>query len=256
MKHKFTFLMLMIVLSICGWIVRFWNLSTGFDGSGLPITGHSSIYALAAVSIASILVFLLQSIMSPGRSRMRETLRYSPVHRGLACAGAGLLLLGGFTEFLSQDTTSGLISSVLLIGAAVGFLVAALRFRSFPTVSPVPEILAVVCLTLRLIICFKGWSTDPIISDYCIRLFQSIFVLITVYQTTAFQFDLGKPRKTLFFTAGAFYFSGALLADGFWLQELGTLISCFGFLLWFLPSACCLLNPREPVPLPEQPKDK
>ena len=99
---------------------------------------------------------------------------------------------------------------------------------------------------VKLILNFKGWSTDPIILDYCIMLFALIFVVLGFYYSTGFLFDLGKPRLTLLFTLCACLFSAVAVVDGLLDGSFATILEYLGFIAWLLPVVCAVSVPSAP----------
>ena len=113
---------------------------------------------------------------------------------------------------------------------------------TYPPLELVPDIYLVV----KLILNFKGWSTDPIILDYCIMLFALIFVVLGFYYSTGFLFDLGKPRLTLLFTLCACLFSAVAIVDGILDGSFATILEYLGFIAWLLPVVCAVSVPSAP----------
>ena len=91
----------------------------------------------------------------------------------------------------------------LLLGLFSGiclFVTAWMRDHDRATYPPL-ELVPDVYLVVKLILNFKGWSTDPIILDYCIMLFALIFVVLGFYYSTGFLFDLLHGFLELFLPA-------------------------------------------------------
>ena len=136
----------------------------------------------------------------------------------------------------------------LLLGLFSGiclFVTAWMRGHGKATYPPL-ELVPDVYLVVKLILNFKGWSTDPIILDYCIMLFAMIFVVLGFYYSTGFLFDLGKPRLTLLFTLCACLFSAVAVVDGILDGSFATILEYLGFIAWLLPVVCAVSVPSAP----------
>lgn len=260
MKQRFTApYILTLAFAVLAAGLRLWGLLTAVDIRGLPVMALPVYFLIGAAAVFVCLAAALAHI-SPGRSGNRRCLRYGS--RGMACGmlAAGLILAGACTEFgealLSGPGISDPIICLLgLAGSACCFGVAWARGHG-RTCHPAAELMPVLYLLVKLMLNFKSWSTDPIILDYCFKLFALIFVLLAVYQGAGFQFDQGKPRKTLFYGMLAVFFCAAAIMDGVMDLRPSTVIGYSGYLLWQLPVIWAVLLPSEPDPAPEQKKKK
>ena len=141
---------------------------------------------------------------------------------------------------------------LLLLGLAggIGLMAAAWARKSPDRRMPGAEILPVVYFLIKLILCFKGWSTDPVILDYCVQLFGLIFVLLAFLRGAGFSLDQGKPRKTLFLSMGCVFFSAAAMMDGIAALRPDIILLFAGTLLWQLPLIWDLCVPASDLPEP------
>lgn len=97
--------------------------------------------------------------------------------------------------------------------------------------SPLLYMCVSLYLTIRLIVCFQAWNTDPSIHDYCYALLANIFAMLAAFHLAGFSFDSGKRRMTLFWTIGAFLFNCITLADAIYDGDLAQLLVHSAFIL-------------------------
>lgn len=239
--------------------LRLWSLLSAVDSQGLPAM-HLSMYILIAVAGVFLLFSLIWAIRSSGRSGRYQVLSYDRTDALLGLIAGGLILLGGLAAF-AEALTSGPKPSdviVVLLGLVGGIgLMAAAKGRESGTPNPAAEVLPVIYFLVKLLFSFRGWSTDPIILDYCFLLFASIFILLAFFRGAGFVFDQGKARRALFCAMGAVFFSAVALMDGLLSRSFATVLTCIGALLWQLPVLRLLPVPSAPDPKPEsEEKDK
>jgi hypothetical protein len=255
MKLKKIYLPLLAALSLLGGGARLWNMKSAIDSQGLFVEGHPSTYLLAGLSLVAVLLLLLLSARSPGRSGEGSVLYgNSPV----SIAAGVLLLLGVLLEFVEALVSGpGLSAPILcLLGIVAGIclLVVAVGRKQGKSFHPCFDLLPVLYLLIRLILNFKSWSTDPIILDYCFLLFALIFSLLGFYHSAGFCFHQGKPRKALFYASAGIYFSLMAAVDGIVDGSIATAAIYLSLLLWLWPIVSRLLVPRE-APKVEQPPE-
>lgn len=260
MKHHSSaayFITLLFALLAAG--LRLWNLFVAVDEQGLPIMHLSTVLLIAAAALFLLLALAL-SFRSPGRSGNCQVFLYGS--GGFLCSliAAILILLGSCAEFgealLAGPGISAPIMCLLgLLGGICCCLTAWFRRRPSPRY-PAVELAPILYLLIKLILNFKGWSTDPIIMDYCVILFALIFTLLAFYYGAGFVFNLGKPRRTLFCAMGAVFFCAAAIMDGIMDLSPSTVITYGGFLLWQLPVIWDLLEPSVADPAQEGKKSK
>lgn len=252
MKHKRLYFFTLALWSLWAILLRVWNLHAAVDQLGLFVSGHHSTVLLLVVSGISVAMLLGLSHRSPGRGTDHAVLTFGSTEMGLSYAGALLLLAGVLLEGLpSQDIWGYALLLLGLLGGASMLVLS--KLRKSGNQIPLWELLPVLYLLVKLIFNFKSWSTDPIILDYCFKLLALSFSLLSVYRIAGFCFDLGCPRKTLFFCSCGIFFSATALADGISEGSFSAICWNLGLILWLLPVACCLLRPKNP---PVQPAAK
>lgn len=256
MKHSRFLFPLLLIASLAGGALRFWSMGVAVAAGGLPVADHISTYLSAALSLIMVAVFLAVSLRSPGRSGKKEVLTYTGSQLFQAMGGAILILAGVVVEFvenlLSIPSTSALVMCLGGFCAGICLMLVAYTRKTGSHTHPAAHLLPIVYLVIKLILNFKNWSTDPIILDYCFILFALIFTLLAFYNSTGFFFDKGKPRKTLFYSLLAVFFSTMAAAEGLGGGSVSTFICYLGFLFWCLPVISAMLVPRAPDPQPKK----
>ena len=256
MKRNILSLILLPLAALAGCGIRYWNLTAGIDAQGLPISHHPSAFALAGWGIFCFLLFAILVAASQGRSGKSTVLHTCGARSVLSYIGAVMLLLAAVLDFAAALVQGAGISDPImcLLGLFSGiclFVTAWMRSHEKATYPPL-ELVPDIYLVVKLILNFKGWSTDPIILDYCIMLFAMIFVVLGFYYSTGFLFDLGKPRLTLLFTLCACLFSAVAIVEGVLDGSAATIVEYLGFIAWLLPVACAVSVPSTP----DAPKEK
>lgn len=234
-----------VALSVLGFFLRRHHLRVGFDPNGLPVGGF--IWVLAAVCAVSLAIFALAAFGKQKRSSWQENFSRSLPAEIAAVPAAGLLLLGNVLALMAPNPMATPMNLMLTGGTSVLGCIAALCFVGMAAAwhkekqaSSVLAIVPVVYYILRMIFNFKGWSTDPIIVDYCFKLFALIFVMLAVFHVGNFVFDMGKRRLTLFLCLGGVFFSAVSMADGGSIH----LLQSAGAALWLLACAWQLLEEK------------
>lgn len=250
MKRNVLSLILLPLTALAGCGIRYWNLTAGVDAQGLPISHHPSAYALAAWGIGCFLLFAILAATSQGRSGKSTVLHTSGALSVVSYLGAAMIALAAIADFVAALAQGpGMSAPIMcLLGLFSGiclFVTAWMRSHGKSTYPPL-ELVPDLYLVVRLILNFKGWSTDPIILDYCIMLFALIFVVLGFYYSTGFLFDLGKPRLTLLFTLCACLFSAVAVVDGILDVSIATIIEYLGFIAWLLPVVVSVLASSAP----------
>lgn len=251
MNRRFTapyYLTLVFALGAAG--LRLWNLTAAIDDRGLPVM-HLSLVLLLALGGVFLLTGLLCALRSPGRSGRYQVLRYGTGGYATGLVASGLILVGACVEFAQALVDGpGITDPIMLLLGLLGGICCFLTTRQRRQGRPCPpaELMTLVYLLIKLIFNFKGWSTDPIILDYCFILFALIFSLLAFYYGTGFVFDQGKPRRTLLCAMCAVFFCAGAMTDGFVDLSFSTVITYGGFLLWQLPVIWGLLLPAPPEP--------
>lgn len=242
MNRRSSCLILLLLSAVVGCALRLWNLTAGVDAQGLPLAHHISTPLMAGWCILSLIVFALLARRTCGTGRTPQVLQSAS--GVLSYCGGGLILLSAILEFASALVSGATMSAPILclLGVLSGIcllIVCYLRSRE-KSVAPPLELIPEVYLVVKLVLNFKGWSTDPIILDYCVLLFALIFVVLGFYYSTGFLFSQGKPRLTLFVCLAGCLFSAMAALDGIMDRSPAAITEYLGFLLWLLPVISCI----------------
>lgn len=174
----------------------------------------------------------------------------------LACAGYALLLnardeLQGTSKVALVMTLAAAffallgiipswkISPLVALGSAVtagSFVVLALQRQQGKLPSAVWFMLPALFDALELIVCFRDWSRDPLLLDYCFDLFASLFVLFATYHIGGFSLGRGHRRRSVFYCMGGVVFCAVAMAGGTVMEAVPLLsgILWLGANLWLL----------------------
>jgi hypothetical protein len=248
MNRRFSaayFITLIFAVAAAG--LRLWTLLAAVDDKGLPVM-HLSIYIMLGATGVFVVLAFLMTLRSPGYSGRHSVLDYG--RGGFICGivAAVMILLGACGEFAAALVSGPtfwdpIICLLGILGGICLCVVAWFRCRD-RRFSPV-ELVPIVYLLAKLTLNFKGWSTDPIVLDYCVILFALIFSLLAVYGGGGFAFDVGKPKRTLFCAMLSVYFCAAAIMDGVMDLSFATIVTYGGLLLWQLPLIWDLLAPSQ-----------
>ena len=231
-----------VITSLCGLAAEYVNLTAGVDESGIPITGHISVYALSAICIVSVIIYILLSRGLPRRTTRKESISFSFPMMLCGMVSALLLLCDSLITLLTGSGAISLILGLLGILGSVGLFLASAIFGGYLRRNPAPGLVACTYLVVRLMLNFKEWSTDPIILDYFVLLFALAFSLLGIYRCFGFDFGLGRPRQTLFHSCAAIFFCALALLRGLMTGSVSTILTFLGLLLWFPPLLSSLFS--------------
>lgn len=244
--ERLPILMVLLALSAAGYALRTRQLRVGFDATGLP-TGQG-VVLLAILCVLAVLLAAFAALGVQKRSAFAENYTNHRIPTVLLVLGAGLLAGGCAFELMDQQL--GATSAELLLSRAAGALgiasglcfvaMSAIRHQGKkPTAAP--WLIPVVYYILQTVFSFKTWSTDPVIVDYCFKLFALITVMLSTFHAAGFVFDAGSRRSCLFFCLCGVFFSCVTLADG------GTphMMRTAGAALFMLATAFELLGEKE-----------
>ena len=169
MKRNILSLILLPLAALAGCGIRYWNLTAGIDAQGLPIFHHLSAFVLAGWGIFCFLLFAILAVRSQGRSGKSAVLHSHGVLSVIAYFGAVMFFFSAIADFAAALVDGAGISDPImcLLGLFSGiclFVTAWMRSHGKATYPPL-ELVPDIYLVVKLILNFKGWSTDPIILD-------------------------------------------------------------------------------------------
>ena len=220
--------------------------AVGFDEKGLLRPGHP-LHILCWVLVLAVPVFLAVSLRKlDGSDRYEDNFPAAP--QGLS---AVILTTLWFLSnaFSALDQISDKFD---LLAAVFGFLaVPCFAYTGYCRIKGKrPHFLfhTVVCLffAMDLVCHYRRWSGDPQFADYCFQLFACIFLLLTAYQHTAFDVDMGRRQAYLFCSLMAAFLCILSFAGP------GDTFFYFGGAVWTISGLCPLALPGQDGPGPEQ----
>lgn len=208
-----------LILAAAGFFLRLRHLNVGFDAQGLP--NGRGVWPLVILCVLSLTAFLLVSLKKEKRCGYEENFSSDTVSMLLSVLAAGLLLAGNVMTFTQISPMAKPVNQMLTRATAVLGVVSGLSFVGVAAAqhrsqkpSATLYLLPVVYFILQMIFNFKNWSTDPIILDYCFKLFALISVMLAVFHAGGFVFGAGQRRSTVFLCLAGVFFSIISLADG------------------------------------------
>lgn len=222
----------MMVCAAAGYLLRR-NQLAAFDSAGLP--DGSRVWGLVILCLAAVLLAAAAALTAEERKEL--PCRAEPFGAVLFLLAAALLAFGNLMVFFRGSAASSIVRVTAVLGVISGVCFAAAPFRE-ERKPAVLWLLPIAYYILQMIFSFKGWSTDPIILDYCFKLFALIFTMLGVYRLGGFAFGGGSRRLSLFFTLGGVFFCAVTLADGGTVHVLQTA----GGLLYLAAGAYGLLK--------------
>lgn len=170
------------------------------------------VVAVAAFAYAAV---TREKLTDYGEVFPKDTVGIYPALAGAAAMLAGQLMAFSETAAVyGPGRIAGRLTAVLGLAAAVSFAAIAMNRYKGKTPGPVQTMLPVVYCIVQLIVLFKQWGTDPVILDYCYKLFAQIGIMLGVFHLGAFPLGMGKRPRTVFFCLSAVFFSVIALADG------------------------------------------
>ena len=216
---------------LVGLLVRRVYLAHGFEaGTGLPISGAPSLWAMVLVSAAVAAALL---VLSRGKHRKFDqcyTGAFSPDTTPLlsgALAGAVLLAIGGF---LALAAWAGLGVLSLLAAAGIYFVAQKMR-RGAPILTAWAVVPGFACCLWIMANYYQSWAEEPVLGQYLIPMLGALLSMIACFLVGGFAF--GKARVTLTLTvclaAGAFNIMA--LADGLPLADTALYLGMMFYLL-------------------------
>lgn len=238
-KQKFgplPVLVITLVGSICGFLLRILMLAHGYDELGIQITGSLPYVGLWILTflVLGALGFFCYGMGT--RASVEDNWKPSP----LACVGgvvSGLLLVGANVAAI-MDHPSAFQAAANYLGLISGAVIACggvLRLKG-KHYGPLGMVIP-VSLALWVVTHFTTWSIDPLLGDYCFQLLACIFSMLASMHLAGFPIGRGSRRLSLFYSLGAVYFCSISLAHR---EEF---LFYLAMLLWLLTGLCDLHKP-------------
>jgi hypothetical protein len=218
-------LLVLLAISVAGGVLRGLQLDRVFDQDGLPETGHPLTWALAIGCVIAVLGIGLFCLRLPRRKTWKAVYRSSVPDLVLSVAAGFLLILASLLhiaqELLDLSTSSQQLAMALkIVVDAVGIvsglcILAAVGVRQKGgTPKSLTYILPFLFVLFRLVLDFRTWSSDPIILDYCFKLFALLCTMGGAYRIGGFCFDQGRRRLTAFWSMTGVFFCVVAMPGG------------------------------------------
>lgn len=211
---------------------------------------------LTQLLILQILAFCLTiaaAVVVVYRQKPRPA--YLPNHRPslfllFPMPAALFLVIGAVLQLLQKNWTGGISG---LAGAVCMALICVCTVsRKAPSL--MLYLILTASLILRLIPDFRRWSVDPVLTDYCFRLFAQICVMAATLHVGSFVLKEGKRRLTAGLCICGVVFCVMAAADGGLAEALvylGYAVFLFGE-LWGLLRPGRKKRTKTPDPNPEE----
>lgn len=172
--------------------------------------------------------------------RKQKALSVSAPDFLLSLLGAGALAAAGVLQFAAGGR-QWQIMGVLCLVTALCFVSFAAAQQKEKTPPAFAALIPIACFILQLILDFKAWSSDPIIVDYCFKLFSLVCILLALYHAGGCAFGECKRRPTVLFSLAAVFFTCVAIPDG----DTVTVLLTTGASLFLLGKAWTLLGKTE-----------
>lgn len=262
---------ILIVLAALGAIVgaglRIYQLTHCMTSAGLIVPGSRILYGMlgfAAIGASVISILCSKLNGAPGNERavtgsagclfVELAAAVAVFYGSLQCLLDLTAAAGSFAALLRG---AGFASLLLPLGGmiAAGLLAAtALLYGRGTKTTFWFLLLACVFYAAQLIADFKQWSTDPLVIDFCFRLLARVCGMLALFHISGFPLSAGRKRLTVFWSVGAFVFTGMMLPDLFLGSgiSLGELLLQVGLTAWCAVHALLILRPsvqaEQPAP--------
>ena len=215
-----------LVFASAGFFLRLSQISLELLPDGFLKEGsflHIPLFVLTAVLLVGLCLLLRP--LEP-RPRWRNVFSPAPLSNVLLLVASLGLLVGNLISLAVGsdlpvtavsaprmiETLNRLLAPLGLIaaGCVAAFAITCLFGRK---PSPLFFMAVSIYLTVRLILNFQRWNTDPSIHVYFYQLLAAICVMLGSFQLAGFSFDKGKRSMTLFWCLNATFFCAVSGAD-------------------------------------------
>ena len=235
---------------IVGLLVRRVYLANGVEvGTGLPIAGAPSLWAMALVAVAVVVVL---AVLSAGKHRNFDRcyaeafLPRSPLCLTFQLAGVVLLAIGGFLALahwvqspvtdLGQRTVSiawaGLGILALLAAAGIYFVTLKMR-RGQPILTAWVTLPGFAGCLWIMSNYYESWAANPVLGQYLIPMLGALLSML------GFAFEKGRVTVTLTLALAGGALNLMSLADGLPLADTALYL---GMTFYLLASASALAD--------------
>lgn len=217
-----------------GWLIRRQEVAAVFDpNTGLAEPGAPITTVLIVVSLVTVaLLFGLSFTVSKERSltTFRDAFGGSVFGTAsftvLGLAVAALAALEMVWLFQTADGPGGLATVRLLAALLAGLclLLTALLGTRGSNVA-IPAAAPVFWLCAWLVVKHIDRAADPVILSYAYHLFALAALLLALYYVAGYAFGKHQPRRLMFCSSVAVYFTGVTMGDDLSFPIRGTLLA-------------------------------
>lgn len=194
-----------------GYLLGLWLQSTAGE-KGFVDIGHISLILLLIFSAVFLaLLFWATRALCQG-SKYRFNFPASlPGGIGAFAAAAGFAVFS-LQQLASADILLLCCGLVGLLAAAALAFIGHCRLRGLRP-SMLFHVLICGYLMLLLVCLYRGWSSDPQLTDYCFLLVAIICAMLTAYHRAAFDLNMGSRAHHAFYSLAGIYFCCLSLAN-------------------------------------------
>ena len=225
-----------IILAGLGFFLRHTQLQTAFDAIGV-IPGSKM--TLIWVSVFVVLLFVAMSFLLRNRKKYQSLASTRPLPLAGGCAAGILLAVDSVLLLIANSQKVDLVIGLGGVAAAACWIgVSVLRYRGAKAHAAL-YLVPVVFFVVELVCRFRFWTRDPVILDYCFDLLALISSMCGLLHLSAYCFDQGARRITVFFALCGIYFSAGAMAGASAEMLLGYLAAA----IWLLVQLWLLLRP-------------
>ena len=256
------------LLALLGAGLRVYQQLRCMTEDGLIVPGSRILYGLLGFAVFTLAV---TAFFCTRLNRVRggeHCLVGSPVFLFLDLAACVLLF---FSCLLRMMDGGAPLLCICGMAAALCLTAAALFYGKGVKAAFWLVLLPCAYLAAQLISDFKGWSSDPLVIDFCFRLLAQVCAMLALFHYAGFLLGYGQKRMSVFWSVCAFVFAATSLPDYFLKRGLsadhalllgGLALLCASHALRLLRPSCQEETPSEepsdapPAPAPEPPEDK
>ena len=230
-----------------GALLSFFANKVAADERGLVPAGHPTfiLICILTAAVIGLLVYFLRNVK--GELSYKKTF---PVDIP-SLAG----YLGGMVGAVSVSVSvlTAAATPLAYVAGVCGFLAALcfglVGYFRYKRLRPHYLFHAVITIHMLFLLIFQyqSWNTQPQLQLYFSPMMASLFLMLTFYQRTAFDANIGKRVDYAFFNLGAVFFCCLAAVSADWLFYLG-----MG--LWCITNRCSLKKAKTlpPMELPEE----
>lgn len=203
--------LLALELGILGALLRGILYAENIDDHGLL-----PLFDFAEVLLWAVTLFMIVSLIWTTRNLHRGTgytFNYPPsVFQAIAMAlsAIGFVVSSAMVLFSGADTVATVSAA---FGILSGLILLYLAFCRWKGIHPSAFFPLIICIFLivRLVYCYRLWSSDPQLQNYLFPLLSNVCAMLAAYYTTAFTDGRGSRKLHTVFHLATAYFALASL---------------------------------------------